>query len=150
MCLQDIRNRDRPGHALYSQAIEAIKNSPNIPNGLFPEERLPQTAANLAVASVAAAARPQGGQSERLDRIDFVVFNTQRDGLIACQGELGNPSAKLAFLPAAQDNATGLKVASEQLHDTLQRSQAKGLDTARELAEVAKQQSAPGSGARGV
>ena len=47
------------------------------------------------------------------------MLNTQRDGLIGGQGELGNPTAKLAYLPAAQDNATTLAHASQQVHDAV-------------------------------
>ncbi|MFQ6309044.1 XVIPCD domain-containing protein [Lysobacter capsici] len=124
-----ITDRNHPGHERFQQAIDAIGHSPNIPPGTFPDERLQQAAANLAYASLAGAQRPQGGQNERLDRIDFVVFNNDRSGLIAGQGELRNPTAKLALLPAAQDNATSLSQASQQVRDTLaqQPSQAQGV-----------------------
>jgi hypothetical protein len=123
-----ITDRNHPGHERFQQAIEAIGRSPNIPPGTFPDERLQQAAANLAYASLAGAQRPQGGQNERLDRIDFVVFNNDRSGLIAGQGELRNPTAKLALLPAAQDNATSLPQASQQVRDTLaQQSQAQSV-----------------------
>lgn len=124
-----ITDRNHPGHERFQQAMDAIGRSPNIPPGTFPDERLQQAAANLAYASLAGAQRPQGGQNERLDRIDFVVFNNDRSGLIAGQGELGNPTAKLALLPAAQDNATSLTQASQQVRDTLaqQSSQAQGV-----------------------
>lgn len=123
-----ITDRNHPGHERFQQAMDAIARSPNIPPGTFPDERLQQAAANLAYASLAGAQRPQGGQNERLDRIDFVVFNNDRSGLIAGQGELGNPTAKLALLPAAQDNATSLTQASQQVRDTLtQPSQAQGV-----------------------
>lgn len=115
----DITHRDHLGHERYQQALDAIGRSPNIPPGTFAGERLQQSAANLAYSSVAGDAQPQSGQSERLDRIDFAVFNKGRSDLIAVQGELGNPAAKLAFLPAAQDNATTLAQASQQVHDTL-------------------------------
>ena len=119
----DITDRDHPGHERYRQALGAIECSPNIPADTFSGERLRQAAANLACAGIGGADRPQGGQNERLDRIDFVVLSKQRDGLIAGQGELGNPTARLAFLPAAQDNATTLTQASQQVHDTLTRQQ---------------------------
>jgi len=123
----DIAQRDHPGHERFRQALGAIGGSPNIPPGTFSGERLQQSAANLAFASLAGAERAQGGQNERLDRIDFVVFSKQHDGLIAGQGELGNPTAKLAFLPAAQDNATTVAQASQQAHDTLTRQQAQSV-----------------------
>lgn len=123
-----ITDRAHPGHERFQQALGAIERSPNIPAGALSGERLQQAAANLAYASLAGAQRPQGGQNERLDRIDFAVFNNDRSGLIAVQGELGNPTAKLALLPAAQDNATSLAQASLQVQATLaqQHAQAHG------------------------
>lgn len=112
-----------PGHERFQQALAAIARSPNIPAGTFQGERLQQAAANLAYASLAGAQRPQGGQNERLDRIDFVAFNDDRSGLIAGQGETGNPAAKLAWLPAAQDSATGLAQASMQIRSVLAQQQ---------------------------
>ena len=132
----DITDRNHPGHERYQQALNAIERSPNIPPGTFTGERLQQSAANLAYASLAGAERPQGGQNERLDRIDFVVFNNQRDGLIAGQGEMGNPTSKHAFLPASQDNATTLTQASQQVHDTLSQQQ-------QQAQHLAQQQPAP-------
>jgi hypothetical protein len=114
----DIRDERHLGHTRYLQAVDAIERSPNIPPAAFQDERLQQAAANLAWTSLAGGERAQGGQNERLERIDFAVLNTQRDGLIAGQGELGNPTAKLAFLPAAQDNATTLTQSSQQVHDS--------------------------------
>jgi len=123
-----ITDRAHPGHERFQQALAAIERSPNIPAGALSGERLQQAAANLAYASLAGAQRPQGGQNERLDRIDFAVFNNDRSGLIAVQGELGNPTAKLALLPAAQDSATSLAQASLQIQSTLaqQHAQAHG------------------------
>ncbi|MGO1073471.1 XVIPCD domain-containing protein [Lysobacter sp. CA199] len=128
----DITDRNHPGHERFQQAMDAIERSPNIPPGTFPDERLQQAAANLAYASLAGAQRPQGGQNERLDRIDFVVFNNDRSGLIAGQGELGNPTAKLALLPAAQDSATSLTQASQQVRDTLAQQQTQAQSVAQQ------------------
>jgi hypothetical protein len=119
----DITDRNHLGHPRYQKALDAIERSPNIPPDTFTGERLQQAAANLAYTSLASADRPQGGQNERLDRIDFVVFNKDRSGLIAGQGEMGDPASKMAFLPAAQDNATTLTQASQQVHDTLAQQQ---------------------------
>lgn len=119
-----ITDRAHPAHERFHQALAAIERSPNIPAGALGGERLQQAAANLAYASLAGAQRPQGGQNERLERIDFAVFNNDRSGLIAVQGELGNPTAKLALLPAAQDSATSLAQASSQIHSALAQQQA--------------------------
>ncbi len=146
----DIRNPEHLGHARYLQAVAAIERSPNIPAGTFTGERLEQAAANLADTSLARSQRPQGGQNEALDRIDFALFNKQRDGLIAGQGELGNPAAKLAYLPATQDNATTLTVASQQVNDTLQRTQAQSLDAPGQVQAKTQEQGGLSIGARVV
>lgn len=127
-----LTDRNHPGHERFQQAIDAIERSPNIPAGTFSGERLQQAAANLAYASLAGAQRPQGGQNERLDRIDFVVFNNDRSGLIAGQGELGNPTAKLALLPAAQDQATSLSQASQKVQDALTQQQTQAQSVAQQ------------------
>jgi hypothetical protein len=118
-----ITDRDHPGNGRYQQALDAIERSPNIPPGTFAGERMQQAAANLAFVSLAGAERPQGGSNERLDRIDFVVFNKDRGGLIAGQGAIGDPTSKLAFLSAAHDNATTVTQASQQVQDTLTQQQ---------------------------
>lgn len=120
----DIRDGRHPGNRLYCEAIKAIECSPNIQPGTFKGARLEQAAANLVNVSTMGGERQQGGRNEVLERIDFAVFNKQQDGLIAVQGELGNPMSKLAYLHAAQDNSTTLTAASQQVHDTLQRTQA--------------------------
>jgi hypothetical protein len=144
----DIRNPEHPGHERYQQALDAIEDSPNIPPDTFTGDRLEQAAANLANASLAGSQRPQGGQNEALDRIDFAVFNNQRDGLIAGQGEPGDPAAKLAFLPAAQDNATTLTMASQQVNDTLQRTQAQAIEAPAQTQNIAQEQDVRSIGPR--
>jgi hypothetical protein len=117
----DITDEKHPGHLRFQQAIRAIENSPNIPAGTFTGERLHQAAANIAYASLAAEERPGiGGRNEALSRIDFVVFNENRTALIAVEGEMGNPTAKRAWLPGAQENATSLSVASQRTDELLQ------------------------------
>ena len=121
---QDITHADHPGHRMYRQAVDAIEQSRNIPQGTFTGERLQQSAANLTAVSVAGEDRPNNaGSNERLARIDYAVFNKDHSGLIAGQGEIGNPTSKHAYLPAEQDNATSLPAASQQVYDVLQRSQ---------------------------
>lgn len=139
----DIRDERHLGHTRYLQALDAIERSPNIPSGAFQDERLQQASANLAWTSLAGGERPRGGQNERLERIDFAVLNAQRDGLIAGQGELGNPTAKLAYLPAAQDNATTLAHASQQVHDTVLQQREQNQMSARQTPAPALDDPAP-------
>lgn len=119
----DMTDGNHLGNVRFRQALDAIERSPNIAPGTFTGDRLHQAAANLAYASLAGTERQQGGQNERLDRIDFALFNRDHSGLIAGQGEIGNPTSKLAFLPAAQDNATTLTQASQQVRDAIVQQQ---------------------------
>ncbi len=145
----DLTDRSHPGHERFQQAMGAIERSPNIPPGTFSGERLQQAAANLAYASLAGTERPQGGQNEVLERIDFALFNKPRDGLIAGQGDFNNSAtAKLAFLPAEQDNATNVTMASQKVHDTLQRTQAQTIDIAGQSQQKAQGQDNPSVGSR--
>lgn len=148
----DIRRPGHLGHDRYRQVLDAIDRSPNIPPGTFAGERLEQTAANLANTTLSGAHRPQGGQNETLDHVDFVVFNTRRDGLIAGQGEPADPTAKLAYLPAAQDNSTSLSMASRQVDGILQQAQAQAQAQAAiapdRMEQSTLQHSAPGIGPR--
>jgi hypothetical protein len=145
----DIRNPDHLGNTRYAQALNAIERSPNIPPGTFTGERLEQAAANLAESSLSGAKRPQGGQNEVLERIDFALFNKPRDGLIAGQGDFNNSAtAKLAFLPAEQDNATNVTMASQKVHDTLQRTQAQSIDIADQSQQKTQGQDNPSVGPR--
>ena len=93
-------------------------------------------------------ARAQGGHGERLDRIDFVVFNQNRDGLIAGQGELGSPTAKLALLPSEQDNSMTLSMASQRVRDTLQGAPVQAMEGSGQVSR--QEQGNPGIGPRMV
>lgn len=145
---QDIRDGRHLGNRLYCEAIKAIECSPNIPSGTFKGERLEQAAANLVNVSIAGGDRQQGGRNEVLGSIDFAVFNKQQDGLIAGQGELGNPMSKLAYLNSAQDNSTTLTMASQQTYDTLQRTQAQSLGQGDQSLEKTQNQANPSIGPR--
>ena len=117
----DITQQTHLGHPRFQQALNAIEKSPNIPPGTFAGERLQQSAANLAYVSLAGEERiGLNSRNESLSRIDFAVFNKDRDALIVGQGEPGNPSAKLAWLPGVHDNSTPLTAASQRTHDLLQ------------------------------
>ena len=117
----DITDSTHPGHWRFQQPLPSIEHSPNIPPGSSTGERLQQSAANLAYASLAGEERPGiGGRNESLSRIDFAVFNKDRSGLIAGEGELGNPSAKLAWLSGAQDNSSSRATASQRISDLMQ------------------------------
>jgi hypothetical protein len=117
----DITQPTHLGHQRYQQALRAIENSSNIPPNTFTGDRLQQSAANLAYASLAGEQRQgKDAQNETLSRIDYVVFNKDRSGLIAGEGALGKPDALRAWLSSTQDNASSLTASSERMHTLLQ------------------------------
>ena len=143
----DITHADHPGNRLYRQAVDAIEQSRNIPQGTFTGERLQQSAANLTAVSVAGEDRPNNaGSNERLGQIDYAVFNKDHSGLIAGQGQIGNPISKHAYLPAEQDNATSLPLASQQVYEVLQRSQSIALTATPSQQTLDPSQNDPGRG----
>jgi hypothetical protein len=149
--IDDIRNPAHLGHTRYVQARHAIENSPNIPPGIFTGERLEQSAANLAMVSLTGDKRPQGGQNEVLDQIDFALYNKQRSGLIAGQGDYNNwPLTKLALLPAEQDIATPLKNASQDVHEAMQRKLTQAPEVGGQAQKKSEQIESPSIGSRWV
>ena len=114
-----------PGGEVYRQALQGLQQSPNIPPGTFTAEQLPVIAANLAVASQNTDARGDaGGQNQRLERIDAVVFNNDRSALIAVQGALQDPGSRTAMLPIAQSQDLSMAQAAQSLEQSAQRQQA--------------------------
>jgi hypothetical protein len=117
----DITNDKHPGYRRFTQAIDAIQNSINIPSDTFTGNRLHQTAANIAYNSLAAEERPGiGGNNEALSRIDFAMFNKDRSGLICGEGDFRTDYCKRSLLPGTQDNANDLGITSQRIHDLLQ------------------------------
>lgn len=114
----------QPDGDVYRQALQGLQQSPNIPPGTFTAEQLPLIAANLAVASQNADARSDaGGQNQRLERIDAVVFNNDRTALIAVQGALLDPGSRTALLPVAQAQDLSMAQAAQSLEQSAQRQQ---------------------------
>lgn len=93
-----------PQHPAIQQAIHALDHSPNIPADAFNPHRL-HVAAGVALHAV--------GQELRADHI---IFNNDRSGLIAVQGGLTDPGARLSTpLPIAQALATDPPAAQRSL-----------------------------------
>lgn len=79
------------GHPAVRQAMDALDRSPNIPADAFGADR------GRVAAGIAAHAAGQGLTP------DHVVFNDRRTDLIAVQGSLSDPSARIATpLPVAE------------------------------------------------
>lgn len=94
--------------AREAQAVDAIAKSENIPPGTFSGERLRQTATALALASLG------DSKNEGLERIDFVLYNTDKKRLIAGEGNVENPTAKRVDIPATQEYAAEQAQAAKQ------------------------------------
>ncbi len=85
------RAQGADGHPAVRQAMDALDRSPNIPADAFGADR------QRVAAGIAAHAAGQGLTP------DHVVFNDRRTDLIAVQGSLSDPSARIATpLPVQQ------------------------------------------------
>ncbi len=116
----------QPDGDVYRQALQGLQQSPNIPPGTFTAEQLPVIAANLAAASQNADARSNaGGQNQRLERIDAVVFNNNRTALISVQGALQDPGSRMTVLPVAQAEDLSMAQAAQSLEQSALRQQAR-------------------------
>lgn len=85
------RAQGADGHPAVRQAMDALDRSPNIPADAFGADR------GRVAAGIAAHAASQGLTP------DHIVFNDRRTDLIAVQGSLSDPSARIATpLPVQQ------------------------------------------------
>ncbi len=146
----------QPEGDVYRQALQGLQQSPNISPGTLTAEQLPVIASNLAAASQNADARSDaGGQNQRLERIDAVVFNNNRTALIPVQAALQDPGSRMTVLPVAQAQDLSVAQAAQSLEQSAQRQQAQqpplpGLSGTQEPAQSAVQgaQAQPGPSPR--
>ncbi len=93
-----------PEHAAVRQAMDALDRSPNIPADAFGADRQ-RVAAGVAVHAAGQQIAP-----------DHIVLNQQRTDLIAVQGNLSDPGARLSTpLPVAEAMRTDVQQASAKL-----------------------------------
>jgi hypothetical protein len=94
-------------HTMWTQALNALRSSPNIPAGTFThheEERL--------AAGIVAQAVTQEGAFPKL-RIDHVVYNDDRSMGIGVQGPLESPANYLAGVKVQQTLSTSIEQSSD-------------------------------------
>lgn len=110
-----------PGHALYSQALDAMQASPQVQTRGFTAEQQQTMAANL-VAGMTSLKQDQtdsGLLQERLNRIDTVLMTTDGSRIMAIDGK---PDAMLRLryaTPVEQALSGTLAQASQQAEDGL-------------------------------
>jgi hypothetical protein len=93
-----------PEHAAVRQAMDALDRSPNIPADAFGADRQ-RVAAGVALHAAGQQVTP-----------DHIVLNQQRTDLIAVQGGLSDPGARLSTpLPVAEAMRTDVQQASARL-----------------------------------
>lgn len=125
----------QPNHPAVQNAMDALDRSPNIPADAFGQDRL-RVAAGMAVHAAGQDVRP-----------DHIVFNGRGNELIAVQGGLSDPTARLSTpLPVSHAIATDLPTAQRNL-ETLQPGQSQaqaqaGRDLAPQQQDVPVQEAA--------
>ncbi len=125
----------QPNHPAVQNAMDALDRSPNIPADAFGANRQ-NVAAGVALHAVSQDVRP-----------DHIVFNDRRSDLIAVQGQLSDPTARLSSpLPVAQAITTDLPTAQRGL-EALQPTQGQnqpqpGRDLAPQQQDVPVQEAA--------
>lgn len=113
------------GHPLFRQALDGLRNAPNISAGTFTEDQQSRAAAALVAGAVEGR--------DPLRRIDAVMMNKQGDGLIAIEGGVGDPASRTKLVPLAQALNTPVQESSQRVETALQ-------DPARALQAMPQQQ----------
>lgn len=94
-------------HPLLRQALDALRNAPNIGAGTFSDDQQSRAAAALATGA--------GEGRDPLRRIDTVMMNRQGDGLIALEGGIGDPATRVNLVLLAQALNTPVQDSSQRV-----------------------------------
>lgn len=109
---------DQPGFRYYEQALEAIRNSPNIPAGTFTNEQEERLAGSMAKAALSS--------TPPLRQIDSVVASKinpdtgKPDNIFAIQGGLHDPTHLRAHLPLDAALSAPIEQTSQQVNQLAQ------------------------------
>ncbi len=114
-----IADSDHLANPMYDAALAAIGNSPNIPRGSMNDNERRSAAAALVATAL--------GGADPLERIDHVVLNLKGDGLIAIQGDPGDPASKRVTLPLSEALSTTVLDSTRKVDAALQEQQQKAL-----------------------
>lgn len=118
-----------PAHAMYSQALNALRTSSNIPAGTFTEHEEQKLAAGIV-----AKALTQNDAFPK-DSIDHVVMNRDGSMVIGVQGPLDSPANRLAGANIQQ----ALSVSSIEKSSDVARTAVQSLQQKQEQAQVQAQ-----------
>lgn len=115
-----------PAHAMYAQALNALRTSPNIPAGTFTQHEEEKLAAGLVAQALT--------QPDRFPKpqVDAVVMNSDGTKLIAVHGPLDSPANRLAPVDIQQS----LSVASIEQSSDVSRAAMQALQQQQEQAQV--------------
>lgn len=111
-------SREQPGFRFYDQALEAIRNSPNIPAGTYTSEQEERLAGSMAKAALA--------NTPPLSQIDSVVTSKinpdsgKPDNIFAVQGGLHDPAHLRAHLPLDTALSAPIEQTSQQVNQLAQ------------------------------
>ncbi len=96
-----------PAHLMWTQAMHALHNSPNIPAGTFTQHEEQQVAASLVAQSLSK------DNPFKTARIDHVVLSQDGTSLFAVHGGLSDPAQNLAQVNVQQALSTPIKQSSD-------------------------------------
>lgn len=114
-----VADSEHPANSLYDATLAAIENSPNIPPGSMNYNETRSAAAALVAAAM--------GGNDPLKTIDHVVLNRNGDGLIAIQGDLGDPASKRVALPMPEAVTTPILESTRKVDAVLEEQNQKTL-----------------------
>lgn len=118
-----------PAHAMYAQAFNGLRSSPNIPAGTFTEHEEQKLAA-----AVVAQALTQENAFPKLS-VDHVVRNNDGSMVIGVQGPLDSPANRLAGVDIQQ----ALPVSSIEQFSDVARTAVQAMQQKQELAQAQAQ-----------
>ena len=96
-----------PAHLMWTQAMDALRSSPNIPAGTFTQHEEQQVAASLVAQSLSKE------NPFKTARIDHVVLSEDGTSLFAVHGGLNNPAQNLAQVSVQQALSTPIERSSD-------------------------------------
>ena len=95
-----------PAHLMWTQAIDALRSSPNIPAGTFTQHEEQQVAASLVAQSLSKE------NAFKTARIDHMVLSKEGTSLFAVHGGLSDPAQNLAQMSVQQALSTPIEQSS--------------------------------------
>ena len=111
-CRSGVPDPAHQSHPLLRQALDALRNAPDIGADTFSDDQQSRAAAALAAGAL------EG--HDPLRRIDTVMMSRQGDGLIALEGGIGDPASRVKVVPLALALNTPVQDSSQRVDAALQ------------------------------